>query len=156
MKLSNNPYRSSKITLPYVCVSDYFTDDELNQIEFLSKLKPLHRATIVSQENGLVIQDAPIRVSNNSFHGYSEENSWFFEKLNSAIESINEKKEIPTEKEIEDLFLFELVAGYRGLKDDKGNELEYNETNTKVLLDIPYIRNLIEDASANMGNFSEK
>lgn len=73
-----------------------------------------------------------------------------------AIESINDKKEIPTEKEIEDLFLFELVAGYRGFKDDKGNELEYNDTNTKLLLDIPYIRNLIEDASANMGNFSEK
>lgn len=73
-----------------------------------------------------------------------------------AIESINDKKEIPTEKEIENLFLFELVAGYRGFKDDKGNELEYNETNTKLLIDIPYIRNLIEDASANMGNFSEK
>lgn len=73
-----------------------------------------------------------------------------------AIESINDKKEIPTEKEIEDLFLFELVAGYRGFKDDKGNELEFNEANTKLLLDIPYIRNLIEDASANMGNFSEK
>lgn len=73
-----------------------------------------------------------------------------------AIESINDKKEIPTEKEIEDLFLFELVAGYRGFKDDKGNELEYNKANTKLLIDIPYIRNLIEDASANMGNFSEK
>lgn len=73
-----------------------------------------------------------------------------------AIESIKDKKEIPTEKEIENLFLFELVAGYRGFKDDKGNELEFNETNTKVLIDIPYIRNLIEDASANMGNFSEK
>lgn len=73
-----------------------------------------------------------------------------------AIESINDKKEIPTEKEIEDLFLFELVAGYRGFKDDKGNELEYNDTNTKLLLDIPYIRNLIEDVSSNMGNFSEK
>lgn len=73
-----------------------------------------------------------------------------------AIESINDKKEIPTEKEIEDLFLFELVAGYRGFKDDKGNELEYNETNTKLLIDISYIRNLIEEVSANMGNFSEK
>jgi hypothetical protein len=90
MKLSNNPYRSSKITLPYVCVNDYFTDDELNQIEFLSKLKPLNKATTVSQVNGLVVDDNPIRVSNNSFHGYSEENSWFFEKLNLAIESIND------------------------------------------------------------------
>ena len=62
----------------------------------------------------------------------------------------------PTEKEIEDLFLFELVAGYRGFKDDKNKELEYNETNTKLLLDIPYIRSLIEEVSANMGNFSEK
>ena len=73
-----------------------------------------------------------------------------------AIESIKDKKEIPTEKEIEDLFLFELVAGYRGFKDDKNKELEFNEANTKLLLDIPYIRSLIEEVSANMGNFSEK
>ena len=67
-----------------------------------------------------------------------------------AIESIKDKKEI------EDLFLFELVAGYRGFKDDKNKELEFNEINTKLLLDIPYIRSLIEEVSANMGNFSEK
>ena len=59
-------------------------------------------------------------------------------------------------KEIEDLFLLELVAGYRGFKDDKNKELEFNEANTKLLLDIPYIRSLIEEVSANMGNFSEK
>jgi hypothetical protein len=89
MKLSNNPYRSSKITLPYICVYDYFTEDELKQIEFLSKTKPLNKATTVAQQNGMVVDDNPIRVSNNSFHGYTEENSWFFEKLNAAIESIN-------------------------------------------------------------------
>lgn len=74
----------------------------------------------------------------------------------NIVESIKEKKDPLTEKEIEELFLFELVAGYRGFKDDKGNELEYNESNTKLLLDIPYIRNLIEEASANMGNFLVK
>lgn len=89
MKLSNNPYRSSKITLPYICVYDYFTDEELDQIEFLSKTKPLNKATTVSTQDGSVVDDNPIRISNNSFHGYTEENSWFFEKLNAAIESIN-------------------------------------------------------------------
>jgi len=34
--------------------------------------------------------------------------------------------------------------------------INFNETNTKLLLDIPYIRSLIEEVSANMGNFSEK
>jgi hypothetical protein len=90
MKLSNNPYRSSKITLPYICIYDYFTDDELNQIEFLSKTKPLNKATTVSTINGSVVDDNPIRISDNSFHGVTEENAWFFQKLNLAIESIND------------------------------------------------------------------
>jgi PKHD-type hydroxylase len=89
MKLSNNPYRSSKITLPYVTVHDYFTDQELEQIEFLSKTKPLNKAITVSQLDESNISDNQIRVSSNSFHAYSQENSWFFEKLNIAIESIN-------------------------------------------------------------------
>lgn len=89
MKLSNNPYRSSKITLPYVCVEDYFTDQELQHIELLSKLKPLNKATTIAQSNGAVVNDNPIRISNNSFHGYTEENSWFFKKMNSAVESVN-------------------------------------------------------------------
>jgi hypothetical protein len=89
MKLSNNPYRSSKITLPYVCVNDYFTDDELKHIEEISKVKALSRATIVSQQNGLAVSGAPIRVSNNSFHLYNKQNAWFFEKMNAVIESVN-------------------------------------------------------------------
>lgn len=89
MKLSNNPYRSSKITLPYLCIHDYFTDQELKHIEEISKVKALNKATIVSQQNGLVVSDAPIRVSNNSFHLYNEQNAWFFEKMNAAIESVN-------------------------------------------------------------------
>jgi PKHD-type hydroxylase len=89
MKLSNNPYRSSKITLPYICVYDYFTDDELDQIEFLSKTKPLNKATTVSTLDGSIVDDNPLRISSNSFHAIQEENEWFFEKLNLAIESIN-------------------------------------------------------------------
>lgn len=89
MKLSNNPYRSSKITLPYVCVSDYFSKEELSQIEFLSKIKALNKATTVAQTTGLVVEDNPIRISSNSFHGYNQENSWFFEKMNAAIELVN-------------------------------------------------------------------
>lgn len=73
-----------------------------------------------------------------------------------VIELVKDKKEMITEKEIEDSFLFESIAGYRGFKDDKNKELEFNEINTKLLLDIPYIRKMIEEVSANMGNFSEK
>jgi len=73
-----------------------------------------------------------------------------------VIELAKNKKEMITEKEIEDSFLFEAIAGYRGFKDDKNKELEFNETNTKLLLDIPYIRTLIEEVADNMGNFSEK
>jgi hypothetical protein len=89
MKLSNNPYRSSKITLPYICVYNYFTDDELDQIEFLSKTKPLNKATTVSMLDGSIVDNNPLRISSNSFHAIAEENAWFFKKLNLAIESIN-------------------------------------------------------------------
>ena len=42
------------------------------------------------------------------------------------------------------------------VKDDKGKEVEFNEENTKLLLEAPYIRHLIEEVSSKMGNFSEK
>ncbi len=74
----------------------------------------------------------------------------------NAIEAIKDKKEIPNEEEIEELFLYELIAGYRGFKDDKGKELEFNKENTKILLESQYLRMLIEEVSSKMGNFSEK
>ena len=72
------------------------------------------------------------------------------------IELAKEKKDAPTEKEVEDMLFFEMIASYRGFKDDKGKELEFNEENTKLLLEAPYIRHLIEEVSSKMGNFSEK
>ena len=72
------------------------------------------------------------------------------------IELAKEKKEAPTEKEVEDMLFFEMIASYRGLKDDKGKEVEFNEENTKLLLEAPYIRSLIEEVSSKMGNFSTK
>ena len=72
------------------------------------------------------------------------------------IELAKDKKEAPTEKEVEDMLFFEMIASYRGLKDDKGKEVEFNEENTKLLLEAPYIRRLIEEVSSKMGNFSTK
>lgn len=89
MKLSNNPYRASKITLPYICINGYFTDDELASIDKTCSFKKLDTATTVS-DKGLVKNDNPIRISSNSFHEPNDENLWFFEKMNSAIEQVNE------------------------------------------------------------------
>ena len=72
------------------------------------------------------------------------------------IELAKDKKEAPTEKEVEDMLFFEMIASYRGLKDDKGKEVDFNEENTKLLLEAPYIRHLIEEVSSKMGNFSTK
>ncbi len=72
------------------------------------------------------------------------------------IELAKEKKDAPTEKEVEDMLFFEMIDSYRGFKDDKGKELEFNEQNTKILLEAPYIRHLIEEVSSKMGNFSTK
>lgn len=89
MKLSNNPYRSSKITLPYICIHDYFTDQELNLINYICSQKELHSSKTVS-EKGIVVKENHFRISNNSFHEPNNDNLWFFEKMNSAIEQIND------------------------------------------------------------------
>lgn len=89
MKLSNNPYRSSKITLPYVCVNDYFSEQELALIDVLCSQKQLRSATTVS-DKGLVTKENPIRISSNSFHEPDDKNFWFFERLNFAIEQVND------------------------------------------------------------------
>lgn len=89
MKLSNNPYRSSKITLPYICINNYFTEEELNLIDFICVQKKLNSATTVSDKS-VINNDNPIRISANSFHEPTNENLWFFEKMNSVIEQINE------------------------------------------------------------------
>ena len=72
------------------------------------------------------------------------------------IELAKDKKDAPTEKEVEDMLFFEMIDSYRGFKDDKGKELEFNEQNTQILLEAPYIRHLIEEVSSKMGNFSTK
>lgn len=72
------------------------------------------------------------------------------------IELAKDKKDAPTEKEVEDMLFFEMIDSYRGFKDGKGKELEFNEENTRLLLEAPYIRHLIEEVSSKMGNFSMK
>lgn len=89
MKLSNNPYRSSKITLPYVCVNDYFSHEELSLIDSLCSQKQLNTATTVS-DKGVPATKNQIRISSNSFHEPNNENMWFFEKINSAVEQVND------------------------------------------------------------------
>jgi len=88
MKLSNNPYRSSKITLPYICVGDYFTEQEIDLIDSICAKYPLKEATTVS-DKGNITTENPIRISGNSFFEPNQENNWFFEKMNSAIEQVN-------------------------------------------------------------------
>lgn len=89
MRLSNNPYRTSKITLPYVCIDDFFSEKEISLIDFICSKKQLSSATTVS-DKGLVVSENQIRISENSFHEPNEENAWLFQKLNSAVEQVNE------------------------------------------------------------------
>lgn len=89
MKLSNNPYRSSKITLPYICVNDYLTEEEISLIDSTCAKYPLNQATTVS-DKGVITTENPIRISGNSFFEPNAENSWFFERMNTAIEQVND------------------------------------------------------------------
>ena len=88
--------------------------------------------------------------------GMAERQKILDDKKLAREQLAKDKKDAPTEKEVEDMLFFEMIDSYRGFKDDKGKELEFNEENTRLLLEAPYIRHLIEEVSSKMGNFSTK
>lgn len=133
MKLSNNPYRSSKITLSHFCVNNFFTEEELYQIDFLCAQKQLKEATTVA-DNGVATKDNPIRISSNSFHAPNQENIWFFEKMNSAIEQVNDLTygfDLYGYKD----FQYTVYEGSKGGKYDAHMDLIMTEAKPASLLD---------------------
>ena len=89
MKISNDPYKSSKITLPWVYIDSYFSNEELDLISFICQEKSLSKSQTVSKKIEQNIDHYSQRVSSNCFVFNSDKTYWFFEKLNNAIEYVN-------------------------------------------------------------------
>jgi PKHD-type hydroxylase len=80
--ISNNPHSYSKITEPWILIDDCFTEEELQKIQQYCSLKSLNKASTVGS-------DSNARVSNNCFNDVDEENAWFINRINQAIEHAN-------------------------------------------------------------------
>ena len=80
--ISNNPHSYSKITEPWILIDDCFTEEELQKIEQYCSSKSLNKASTVGS-------DSNARVSNNCFNDVDQENAWFINRINQAVEHAN-------------------------------------------------------------------
>ena len=80
--ISNNPRSHSKVTEPWIFIDDCFTEEELQKIEQYCSSKSLNKASTVGS-------DSNARVSNNCFNDVDQENAWFINRINQAIEHAN-------------------------------------------------------------------
>jgi PKHD-type hydroxylase len=90
--LYENPWERATITYPYVYWDDGFTNEELNKIINYCEHKGLQRAVTIGADS---IKDKQrieqVRRCDVKFHSKNEENSWFFERLNFIIKSLNDR-----------------------------------------------------------------
>lgn len=89
MSISNTPYQKSQITLPWVYVDSFFTDEEIKKITTLCKDYPLSRSKTVRDHLNTEDKNNSERISNNCFIFKDNKTSWFFEKVNKAFEAVN-------------------------------------------------------------------
>lgn len=89
MSISNTPYQKSQITLPWVYVDSFLTEQEIDLITFLCKEYDLVESKTVNNEINTKNNDMSQRVSSNCFIFKNDRTSWFFEKMNKAFEAVN-------------------------------------------------------------------
>ncbi len=85
-KISNNSYKRANITYSHIYFDDVFKEEEITRIVEYCETKEF--------QNGAIAKDSSlnetIRKSNVNFHNPNKENNWIFERLNWAIERIND------------------------------------------------------------------
>ena len=90
--LYNNPWERATVTYPYVWWDDGFTNQELDKIINYCEHKGLERAHTIGadpiKDKQLIEQ---IRRCDVKFHYPNAETSWFFDRLNFIIKSLNDR-----------------------------------------------------------------
>lgn len=89
VNISNTPYQRSQITLPWVYVDSFFTEQEIDLITFICKEYDLVKSKTVNSEINPHDNNFSQRISNNCFIFKNDKTSWFFEKVNRAFEAVN-------------------------------------------------------------------
>jgi PKHD-type hydroxylase len=87
-KLTNFPLERSVITYPYCYWDDAFTDEELDEMCFYFSQHEVEQASVLSKEKPI---NENIRRSKVKFFNRDESTFPIFDRLNLAIENINEK-----------------------------------------------------------------
>jgi PKHD-type hydroxylase len=82
--ITNNPKDRSQITHPFIYYDNIFNDNELLE---LSKECQKESTEIAKVGDDKIEQD--VRISSVKFHHRTLDNAWIFDKLNQAIERIN-------------------------------------------------------------------
>ena len=85
-KISNNSYKRANITYSHIYFDDVFDEEEIARIVEYCEKQEFLTATVGSDRS----LDETIRKSNINFHNPNEENNWIFERLNWAIEKMND------------------------------------------------------------------
>jgi PKHD-type hydroxylase len=85
-KISNNSYKRANITYSHIYFDDVFNEEEIARIVEYCEKQEFLTATVGSDRS----LNETIRKSNVNFHNPNEENNWIFERLNWAIEKMND------------------------------------------------------------------
>jgi PKHD-type hydroxylase len=86
-KISNNSYKRANITYSHIYFDDVFKEEEITRIVEYCETKEFLKGGLLSNDLSL---NETIRKSNVNFHNPNKENNWIFERLNWAIERIND------------------------------------------------------------------
>lgn len=84
----NGPGERTRVTWPWVFWDDAFKPKELDAIIEMCESAPKKEATTLGDPSK-TDQTVPIRVSNVSFHKRDDRNGWVFQRINSALEVVN-------------------------------------------------------------------
>ncbi|MDX2083157.1 MAG: 2OG-Fe(II) oxygenase [Rickettsiales bacterium] len=87
-KISNNPKQRSNALYSKIYWENFFSNQEIEKIISTCSSKEFITATI-SQEKPVINEET--RISKVNFHSKNSENSWIFDRLNFAIEDMNQK-----------------------------------------------------------------
>lgn len=87
--ITNNSTDLARITYPYVWWEGIFSKEEIQKIVDYCESKGVTQSTTVQAEAELPQED--IRKSYVGMHSYNEETAWIFQRLNQAIETVNDQ-----------------------------------------------------------------
>jgi PKHD-type hydroxylase len=89
--IDNNPWQRTVVTHPFVWWDNAFADEELASLIEFCEADGLDRAQIMGTDPDKIAEIEKIRRCDIKFFGRNEQTSWFFERMNKLIASLNDQ-----------------------------------------------------------------